>query len=190
MQHTRPQGGFYVRQITQRPVAQPIFLATNPELYKEMVATNVENQLVKGMHMLAMEHRGRQGRFEVAGNPMPRNSKVGEQIAVSPARSSAQTMSADYPVRSQDEAVLKRPLLIVAAVDSTILHFEPQSQKCPSSNGRSNRATRFFGQSPGSIPDERQAKRLGILLRGHFPSRSTIGKKPTGERESTQSAIA
>jgi polyhydroxyalkanoate synthase len=62
-EHTRQKAQFYMRQITSA-LSPANFLVTNPELYKEMVASNGEN-LVRGMQMLAEDIAAGKGELKL-----------------------------------------------------------------------------------------------------------------------------
>lgn len=110
-EHTRHKAAFYVRQITSA-LSPANFLATNPELYKEMVASNGEN-LVKGMHMLAEDIAAGKGELRLRQSDASK-FKVGENIAISPGQVIAQDdVCQIIQYEPTTENVLKRPLLIV-----------------------------------------------------------------------------
>jgi polyhydroxyalkanoate synthase subunit PhaC len=110
-EHTRHKAAFYVRQITSA-LSPANFLATNPELYKEMVASNGEN-LVKGMHMLAEDIAAGKGELRLRQSDASK-FKVGENVAVSPGKVIAQNdICQVIQYEPSTETVLKRPLLIV-----------------------------------------------------------------------------
>jgi len=110
-EHTRHKAAFYVRQITSA-LSPANFLATNPELYKEMVASNGEN-LVKGMQMLAEDIAAGKGELRLRQSDASK-FKVGENIAVSPGKVIAQNdVCQIIQYEPSTETVLKRPLLIV-----------------------------------------------------------------------------
>ncbi len=110
-EHTRHKAAFYVRQITSA-LSPANFLATNPELYKEMVASNGEN-LVKGMHMLAEDIAAGKGELRLRQSDASK-FKVGENIAVCPGKVIAQDdICQIIQYDPATETVLKRPLLIV-----------------------------------------------------------------------------
>lgn len=108
---TRHKAEFYVKQITSA-LSPANFLVTNPELYKETIASNGEN-LVRGMHMLAEDIVAGKGELKLRQSDASK-FKVGENIAVSPGKIVAQDdicQIIQYQARTTD--VLKRPLLIV-----------------------------------------------------------------------------
>ncbi|MBU4530686.1 MAG: class I poly(R)-hydroxyalkanoic acid synthase [Hoeflea sp.] len=110
-EHTRHKAAFYMRQVTSA-LSPANFLATNPELYKETVASNGEN-LVRGMHMLAEDIAAGKGELKLRQSDAS-NFKVGENIAVSPGKVIAQDdICQIIQYEPKTENVLKRPLLIV-----------------------------------------------------------------------------
>ncbi|WP_340161692.1 class I poly(R)-hydroxyalkanoic acid synthase [uncultured Hoeflea sp.] len=110
-EHTRHKAAFYVRQITSA-LSPANFIATNPELYKEMVSSNGAN-LVKGMHMLAEDIAAGKGELRLRQSDASK-FKVGENIAVSPGKVIAQDdVCQIIQYDPSTETVLKRPLMIV-----------------------------------------------------------------------------
>lgn len=108
--HTKHKAEFYVRQILQA-LSPTNFALTNPEIYKETVATNGEN-LVRGMHNLAEDIAAGKGDLKVKqvdSTPF----KLGENIAVSPGKVIAQSdVCQIIQYEPTTEKVLKTPLLI------------------------------------------------------------------------------
>ncbi|MCY0095161.1 class I poly(R)-hydroxyalkanoic acid synthase [Hoeflea ulvae] len=110
-EHTRHKAAFYMNQITAA-LSPANFIATNPELYKEMVASNGEN-LVRGMHMLAEDIVAGKGELKLRQSDSSK-FKVGENIAVSPGKVIAQNdICQVLQYEPKTDTVLKRPLLIV-----------------------------------------------------------------------------
>lgn len=110
-EHTRHKAAFYMSQITSA-LSPANFIATNPELYKEMVASNGEN-LVRGMHMLAEDIAAGKGELKLRQSDSSKFT-VGENIAVSPGKVIAQDdVCQIIQYDPKTESVLKRPLLIV-----------------------------------------------------------------------------
>ena len=109
--HTRQKAAFYMNQITTA-LSPANFLATNPELYKEMVASNGEN-LVRGMQMLAEDIAAGKGDLKLRQSDASK-FKVGENIAISPGKIIAQDdVCQIIQYEPKTGTVLKRPLLIV-----------------------------------------------------------------------------
>ncbi|OCW58847.1 class I poly(R)-hydroxyalkanoic acid synthase [Hoeflea olei] len=110
-EHTRHKAAFYMRQITSA-LSPANFLATNPELYKEMVASNGAN-LVRGMHMLAEDIAAGRGELKLRQSDASKFA-VGDNIAVSPGKVIAQNdICQIIQYAPSTETVLKRPLMIV-----------------------------------------------------------------------------
>lgn len=109
-EHTKHKAEFYVRQLTQA-LSPSNFALTNPEVYKETVATDGEN-LVRGMHMLAEDIQAGKGDLKVRqvdSSPF----KLGDNIAITPGKVIAQNevcQIIQYEPVTKD--VLKTPLLI------------------------------------------------------------------------------
>ena len=86
---TRPS--FYVKQVSNA-ISPSNFILTNPELFRETVASNGEN-LVRGMKMLAEDIAAGKGDLKLRQADYSR-FEIGKNIAMSaPARSSAAAMS-------------------------------------------------------------------------------------------------
>ncbi|WP_412049021.1 class I poly(R)-hydroxyalkanoic acid synthase [Hoeflea sp. Naph1] len=110
-EHTRHKAEFYIRQITSA-LSPANFLLTNPELYKETVASNGEN-LVRGMHMLAEDIVAGKGELKIRQSDASK-FVVGENIALSEGKVVAQDdICQIIQYAPLTENVLKRPLLIV-----------------------------------------------------------------------------
>ena len=110
-EHTRQKAEFYIKQIASA-LSPANFLMTNPELYKETIASNGEN-LVRGMHMLAEDIAAGNGELRLRQSDASK-FKVGENIAITPGKVVAQNDICQ--ILQYDAAtpmVLKRPLLIV-----------------------------------------------------------------------------
>ena len=109
--HTRHKAAFYVKQITAA-ISPVNFVLTNPQLYRETVASHGAN-LVKGMQMLADDIVAGRGELRMRQTD---NSKfsVGENMAVTPGKVIAQSDLCEIlQYEPSTETVLKRPLLIV-----------------------------------------------------------------------------
>ncbi|MCB1424883.1 MAG: class I poly(R)-hydroxyalkanoic acid synthase, partial [Notoacmeibacter sp.] len=108
---TRHKAEFYVDQISNA-ISPSNFLLTNPELYRETIASNGEN-IVRGMQMLAEDIKAGQGDLkirQVDASPF----KVGENMANTPGKVVARSETAEIiQYEPATETVLKRPLLIV-----------------------------------------------------------------------------
>jgi polyhydroxyalkanoate synthase len=110
-EHTRQKAQFYMRQIASA-LSPANFLVTNPELYKEMVASDGQN-LVRGMKMLAEDIAAGKGELKLRQSDASKFS-IGENIAVSEGKVIAQDEICQIiQYAPKTETVLKRPLLIV-----------------------------------------------------------------------------
>lgn len=109
-QHTRHKAGFYVKQIANA-VSPSNFILTNPELFRETVATNGEN-LVRGLKMLAEDIAAGHGDLKLRQADYSPFA-IGKNIAVTPGKVVARSEVAEVlQYRPSTETVLKRPLLI------------------------------------------------------------------------------
>jgi polyhydroxyalkanoate synthase len=109
-EHTRHKAQFYVKQITQA-LSPTNFLLTNPELFRETMASNGEN-LVRGMKMLAEDIAAGKGDLKLRQADASR-FEIGRNIAITPGKVVARSDLAEiiqYEPATKD--VLKRPLLI------------------------------------------------------------------------------
>lgn len=109
-EHTRHKAQFYVKQITQA-ISPSNFLLTNPEIFRETMASNGEN-LVRGMKMLAEDIAAGHGDLKLrqADNT---SFEVGKNIATTPGKVIARTEVAEIiQYEPSTDKVLKRPLLI------------------------------------------------------------------------------
>ncbi|NML73806.1 class I poly(R)-hydroxyalkanoic acid synthase [Rhizobium sp. S-51] len=108
--HTRHKAEFYVRQITAA-LSPTNFVITNPQLYRETVASHGAN-LVKGMKMLAEDIAAGGGDLRIRQTDTSK-FKVGENMAVTPGKVIAQSEVCEViQYEAATETVLKRPLLI------------------------------------------------------------------------------
>ncbi|MCQ0990002.1 class I poly(R)-hydroxyalkanoic acid synthase [Jiella marina] len=109
--HTRHKAAFYVRQISNA-LAPSNFIMTNPELYRETVASNGEN-LVRGMKMFAEDMAAGHGNLRLRQADYSKY-EVGRDMAVTPGKVVAQNEVCQIiQYAPQTETVFKRPLLIV-----------------------------------------------------------------------------
>ncbi|MBB3977735.1 polyhydroxyalkanoate synthase [Rhizobium azooxidifex] len=109
-EHTRHKAAFYVRQITSA-LSPSNFVTTNPQLYRETVASNGEN-LVRGMRMLAEDIMAGKGDLKLRQTDTSKFA-VGENLAVTPGKVVAQSdVCQVIQYDATTEEVLKRPLLI------------------------------------------------------------------------------
>ena len=109
-EHTRHKAQFYVKQITQA-ISPSNFLLTNPEIFRETVASNGEN-LVRGMKMLAEDIAAGHGDLKLRQADYSR-FEVGRNIATTPGKVIARSDVAEIiQYEPSTDKVLKRPLLI------------------------------------------------------------------------------
>ncbi|UJW73568.1 PHA/PHB synthase family protein [Rhizobium sp. SL42] len=109
-EHTRHKAAFYVRQITAA-LSPANFVATNPQLYRETVATSGAN-LVKGMQMLAEDIAAGKGELRIRQTDTSKFA-VGENMAITPGKVIAQSDICEViQYAPATDTVLKRPLLI------------------------------------------------------------------------------
>ncbi|MFC0478828.1 PHA/PHB synthase family protein [Gellertiella hungarica] len=109
-EHTRHKAQFYMRQITAA-LSPANFVATNPELYRETIASNGAN-LVKGMKMLAEDIRAGHGELRIRQTDTSKFA-VGKNLATTPGQVIAQSdVCQVIQYQATTDKVLKRPLLI------------------------------------------------------------------------------
>jgi polyhydroxyalkanoate synthase len=109
-EHTRHKAEFYVRQITAA-LSPANFAATNPQIYKETVASNGEN-LVRGMKMLAEDIHAGGGDLRLRQTDVTKFA-VGRNMALSPGKVIAQSdVCQVIQYEPATDKVLKRPLMI------------------------------------------------------------------------------
>ncbi|NLR95927.1 class I poly(R)-hydroxyalkanoic acid synthase [Rhizobium sp. P38BS-XIX] len=109
-EHTRHKASFYTKQITAA-FSPTNFVATNPQLYRETVASNAEN-LVRGMKMLAEDISLGQGELRLRQTDMTKFA-VGRDMALTPGKVIAQSdVCQVIQYEPATDKVLKRPLLI------------------------------------------------------------------------------
>jgi polyhydroxyalkanoate synthase len=109
-EHTRHKAQFYVKQIANA-ISPSNFILTNPELFRETIASNGEN-LVRGMRMLAEDIEAGKGDLKLRQadySPF----EIGKNVAVSPGKVMARSPVAEIlQYEPTTDTVLKRPLLI------------------------------------------------------------------------------
>lgn len=109
-EHTRHKAGFYVKQISHA-ISPSNFILTNPELFRETVATDGEN-LVRGMQMLAEDIAAGKGDLKLRQADYSR-FEIGRNIAVTPGKVVGRSDVAEIiQYAPATDMVLKRPLLI------------------------------------------------------------------------------
>ncbi|WP_425418274.1 PHA/PHB synthase family protein [Oricola indica] len=109
-EHTRHKASFYVKQLSNA-VSPTNFMISNPEIFKETIASNGAN-LVAGMKMLAEDIEAGHGDLKVRQADYSK-FKLGENIAVTPGKVIARNELVEIiQYAPETEDVLKRPLLI------------------------------------------------------------------------------
>jgi len=109
-EHTRHKAGFYVKQISNA-ISPSNFILTNPELFRETVATSGEN-LVRGMRMLAEDIAAGRGELKLRQADYSK-FEIGKNLATTPGKVVGRSDVAEIiQYEPSTEKVLKRPLLI------------------------------------------------------------------------------
>ncbi|MEP9388417.1 class I poly(R)-hydroxyalkanoic acid synthase [Mesorhizobium sp. KR9-304] len=109
-EHTRHKASFYVRQVSNA-ISPSNFILTNPELFRETIASNGDN-LVRGMKMLAEDIAAGKGDLKLRQADYSR-FEVGKNIATTPGKIVGRSDVAEIiQYDPATETVLKRPLLI------------------------------------------------------------------------------
>ncbi|MDX8469614.1 class I poly(R)-hydroxyalkanoic acid synthase [Mesorhizobium sp. VK23B] len=109
-EHTRHKASFYVKQVSNA-IAPSNFILTNPELFRETVASNGEN-LVRGMKMLAEDIAAGRGDLKLRqADYAP--FEIGKNIATTPGKVIGRSDVAEIiQYDPATETVLRRPLLV------------------------------------------------------------------------------
>ncbi|RUU26119.1 class I poly(R)-hydroxyalkanoic acid synthase [Mesorhizobium sp. M6A.T.Ce.TU.016.01.1.1] len=109
-EHTRHKASFYVKQVSNA-ISPSNFILTNPELFRETIASNGEN-LVRGMRMLAEDIVAGKGDLKLRQadySPF----EIGKNLATTPGKVVGRSDVAEIlQYDPATETVLKRPLLI------------------------------------------------------------------------------
>ncbi|MDX3976081.1 class I poly(R)-hydroxyalkanoic acid synthase [Shinella sp.] len=109
-EHTRHKAAFYVKQIASA-ISPSNFVTTNPQLYRETVASSGAN-LVRGMKMLAEDIAAGRGDLKLRQTDTSKFA-IGENMALTPGKVLAQSdVCQVIQYDATTETVLKRPLLI------------------------------------------------------------------------------
>jgi len=109
-EHTRHKAGFYVKQISNA-ISPSNFILTNPELFRETVASNGEN-LVRGMKMLAEDIAAGHGDLKLRQADQS-SFEIGRNVATTPGKIVGRSDVAEIiQYDPATDTVLKRPLLI------------------------------------------------------------------------------
>lgn len=110
-EHTRQKALFYIRQLTAA-LSPANFALTNPEVFRQTVATNGAN-LVEGMRILAEDVAAGRGELRLRQTDATK-FKLGVNVAITPGKVVARSPLCEVIQYSPStETVLKRPLLIV-----------------------------------------------------------------------------
>lgn len=179
-EHTRHKANFYMRQITAA-LSPANFVATNPQLYRETVASSGAN-LVKGMQMFAEDIAAGGGDLRIRQTDTSKFA-VGENMAITPGKVIAQSDICEViQYEPATETVLKRPLLICPPWINKfyILDLNPQKSfiKWCVDQGQTVFVISWVN------PDERHAKKdwEAYIREGVDFALDTI-EKATGEKE-------
>lgn len=109
-EHTRHKASFYVKQVSNA-ISPSNFILTNPELFRETVASNGEN-LVRGMKMLAEDIAAGKGDLKLRQADSS-TFEIGRNLATTPGKVVGRSDVAEIiQYAPSTETVLKRPLLI------------------------------------------------------------------------------
>ncbi|ODT56449.1 MAG: class I poly(R)-hydroxyalkanoic acid synthase [Methylobacterium sp. SCN 67-24] len=109
-EHTRHKAGFYVKQVTNA-ISPSNFILTNPELFRETVASSGEN-LVRGMKMFAEDIAAGKGDLKLRQADYS-GFEVGKNIATTPGKVVGRSDVAEIiQYEPTTDKALKRPLLI------------------------------------------------------------------------------
>ncbi|MCX7304765.1 MAG: class I poly(R)-hydroxyalkanoic acid synthase [Hyphomicrobiales bacterium] len=109
-EHTRQKASFYVKQISNA-ISPSNFILTNPELFRETVASNGAN-LVRGMKMLAEDIAAGHGDLKLR-QADPSSFEIGRNVATTPGKVVGRSDVAEIiQYDPATDTVLKRPLLI------------------------------------------------------------------------------
>jgi len=109
-EHTRHKARFYVKQIANA-ISPSNFILTNPELFRETVASSGEN-LVRGMRMLAEDIQAGKGDLKLRQADNSR-FEIGKNLATTPGKVVGRSDVAEIiQYEPTTGKVLKRPLLI------------------------------------------------------------------------------
>lgn len=109
-EHTRHKASFYVKQVSNA-ISPSNFILTNPELFRETMASNGEN-LVRGMKMLAEDIAAGRGDLKLRQSDYSR-FEIGKNVAMTPGKVIGRSDVAEIiQYEPTTETVLRRPLLI------------------------------------------------------------------------------
>ncbi|RLP24447.1 class I poly(R)-hydroxyalkanoic acid synthase [Mesorhizobium sp. YM1C-6-2] len=109
-EHTRHKASFYVKQVANA-ISPSNFILTNPELFRETMASNGEN-LVRGMKMLAEDIAAGKGDLKLRQADYS-SFEVGRNLATTPGKIVGRSDVAEIiQYEPATTTALKRPLLI------------------------------------------------------------------------------
>ncbi|CDZ60283.1 Poly(R)-hydroxyalkanoic acid synthase, class I [Neorhizobium galegae bv. orientalis] len=179
-EHTRHKASFYVKQITAA-LSPANFALTNPEVYRETVASNGAN-LVAGMKMFAEDIAAGGGDLRLRHTDATKFA-IGRNMALTPGKVIAQSEVCEViQYEPSTETVLKRPLLICPPWINKfyILDLNPQKSfiKWCVDQGHTVFVISWVN------PDERHAKKdWESYMREGIDFALTTVEKATGEKQ-------
>ncbi|MCJ9672195.1 MULTISPECIES: alpha/beta hydrolase [unclassified Neorhizobium] len=179
-EHTRHKAAFYVKQVTAA-LSPANFALTNPEVYRETVASNGAN-LVAGMKMFAEDIAAGGGDLRLRHTDATKFA-IGRNMALTPGKVIAQSEVCEViQYEPSTETVLKRPLLICPPWINKfyILDLNPQKSfiKWCVDQGHTVFVISWVN------PDERHAKKdWESYMREGIDFALTTVEKATGERQ-------
>ncbi len=179
-EHTRHKAAFYVKQVTAA-LSPANFALTNPEVYRETVASNGAN-LVAGMKMFAEDIAAGGGDLRLRHTDATKFA-IGRNMALTPGKVIAQSEVCEViQYEPSTETVLKRPLLICPPWINKfyILDLNPQKSfiKWCVDQGHTVFVISWVN------PDERHAKKdWESYMREGIDFALTTIEKATGERQ-------
>ncbi|WP_315928754.1 class I poly(R)-hydroxyalkanoic acid synthase [Mesorhizobium sp. SP-1A] len=179
-EHTRHKASFYVKQVAAA-ISPSNFVLTNPELFRETMASNGEN-LVRGMKMLAEDIAAGKGDLKLRQADAA-SFEVGKNIAVTPGKVVGRSDVAEIiQYAPATETVLKRPLLICPPWINKfyILDLNPEKSfiRWATEQGHTVFVISWIN------PDERHgAKSWEAYIREGLQYGLDMVEKATGERE-------
>ncbi len=125
--HTRAKAAFYVKQIGNA-ISPSNFVLTNPELFRETLASNADN-LVRGMHMLTEDIQAGHGHLKIRQSDGSK-FEVGRNLALTPGKVIFQNdLDAAHPVSGGDRASAEGAAADRAALDQQVLHSRSDARK-------------------------------------------------------------
>ncbi|CDZ38772.1 class I poly(R)-hydroxyalkanoic acid synthase [Neorhizobium galegae] len=179
-EHTRHKAAFYVKQVTAA-LSPANFALTNPEVYRETVASNGAN-LVAGMKMFAEDIAAGRGDLRLRHTDATKFA-IGRNMALTPGKVIAQSEVCEViQYDPSTETVLKRPLLICPPWINKfyILDLNPQKSfiKWCVDQGHTVFVISWVN------PDERHAKKdWESYMREGIDFALTTVEKATGEKQ-------